>query len=89
MSRSDEEAQRASLMTELQKIDPALNEPRILHGVMRQCRLNLNNAPEKVQLVNIQRLLKGTEMASGAASDTAAKKIIDVIKNNEFCKAAA
>lgn len=88
MSRPDD-SQKASLMAELEKIDPALNSTMALNGALRQCRLIQSDVPEDAQLSNAKQLLRGTKIESGAASEEAAKNIISVIKNNGFCKAAS
>jgi hypothetical protein len=82
-------AQRASLMTEFKKIDPVLGTPKSVEDARYACRLILHGAPDGAQLATARRILKDAKVAPGAASDGAAKKIIDVIKANGFCKAAA
>lgn len=82
-------AQRASLMTEFKKIDPALGTLQSIEDARAECRLILRGAPEGAQLATARRILRDAKTAPGAPSDAAAKKIIEVIKANGFCKAAA
>jgi hypothetical protein len=64
------------------------NTPRTVEDARLECRLILHGTPEGAQLANAKRLMRDAK-APGAASDDAAKKIIDVIKTNGFCQAAA
>lgn len=76
-------AQKASLLAEFKKIDPALGEPRNLEDAMQACRLILHDAPEKVQVSKARQILD--QAAPGASSNDAAKKVVDAIKANGFC----
>lgn len=77
-------------MTEFKKIDPALGTLQSIEDARAECRLILREAPEGAQLATARRILKDvTTTAPGAPSNAAAKKIIEVIKANGFCKAAA
>jgi hypothetical protein len=76
-------------VAEFKKIDPALGAPKSVEDARDECRLILHGTAEKGQIAVARQILKDAKAAPGAVTDDAAKKIIDVIKSNGFCKAAA
>jgi hypothetical protein len=79
--------QRTSLIAELQKIDPALGTQRTVATARQGCRMILNGDSEENQLAFAMKALSTANIKPDATSADKAKKIIDVIKSNGFCKA--
>lgn len=81
-----DEAQKASLTAEFKKIDPTLDTPQAIENARRTCTMIQRGGPEAAQLSFARRVLRDANIKPGAASDEAAKKIVEVIKSNGFCK---
>jgi hypothetical protein len=81
-----DETQRTNLVEELKKIDPSLGEQRNIVAAQPICRIILNGEPESTQLDFARKIVRKTSIQPGPPTEVAAKKIIDVIKSNGFCK---
>ena len=79
-------AQKTSLMDDLEKIDPALGTQRTVALARQGCRTILAGDPEQIQLAFADKMLRSANVQSDEKSGEKAKKIIDFIKNSEFCK---
>lgn len=83
-----DETQHKNLVSELTKIDPVLGEERSVVATQKVCRIILRSEPESVQIDAARTIVRHTEIQPGPPTDDAAKKIIEVINTNGFCKDA-
>lgn len=80
--------QQASLLEEFKKIDPSLDNRRSVEKARQQCRMILENNPEAEQIALAKESFGKRITKPAESPDETAKKIITIIKNNGFCKAA-
>lgn len=81
--RPDSE-QEAKLREDLAEIDPALNNEKAFNSARNQCTDILGGmSPDKL-ILSTQARFEGAGVETVTERD--AKKILDVIKNNGFCK---
>jgi hypothetical protein len=84
-----DETQHSNLVAELKKIDPELGEQKNVAAAQPICRIILRGDPEEKQLDFAKKMIRKTSIQPGPPTDEAAKKVIDVIKTNGFCKDAS
>lgn len=75
--------QRASLVTELSKVNPGFSDNRVIVGARALCRGILDRSPDAEQ-INLVRGFFGTHAQSLSEAD--ATKVVAVVKANGFCK---
>ncbi|TSE17860.1 hypothetical protein B1A87_003015 [Arthrobacter sp. KBS0703] len=77
------EAQKTALMSDLAKVNPQLEGPRVLAIATLSCRSILKGEPEGVQIMAVRD--RFSRVSDKPITDPDAKRIIEVIKTNGFC----